>query len=443
MKRIAVIGGGWAGIAAAVYLIQKGFSVSLFEAGKNLGGRAKTLPQLKESRAPVWSLDNGQHLLLGAYWQTFQLMKIIKSAPEKVLYELPLQLETPHLLFEYQAPFWHSFLPTILVKPWQNLQFFKQAKGFNAVEKQNALHWLLHLKKNNAPDISVDEWLKNYFSEESLFLHEFLKPLCIAALNTPTHRSSAAIFHQVLCDSLLSYSPKALRFWIARKGLSQVVPEPAKSYLAQKGAQLFFSTRIFKIEQTPAQTWILHYKNGPMHVDFDSIVLAMPADATYQLLKTTQLEHLINPTDCEPVATLYVTFERSVRLKGLHYLNWPFPAFVIPQDENGVAIVLSASGKWQIAWKKSTETLTLQFKRSLEKRQNAPLGNILFSKALCIQKAAWRAAPNLKRKSAGRTSTPGIYLAGDHTILHYPSTLESAVLSGKIAAEHIAEDFPR
>lgn len=439
-KKIAVIGGGWAGISAAIHLVQKGFSVTLFEAGRTLGGRAKTLISSKNS--PIWTTDNGQHLIIGAYFETFALMKILGVKPSDVLTELPLSIFTPNLSFE-AAPL--RFLPSIFNKPLQHLRLIKNAQGLRDIEKKAAFHWLWTLKKRRAPDEPVDTWLSRQFKSDNLFANEFLKPLCQAALNTDSAFASAALFHRVLCDAFLSASPKASRLYIATQGLSNILPTPAYQWFGKKKVPVFLGCRILKIEKTPANTWILHTKNGAMHVDFDAIVLSCAPAAARTLLSTIAAQDLMAELPTEPVATIYLCFQRDLFLKkGLHYFTNPAPAWVIPQSNNGVAVVLSAHGTWEKLWERSPQILAEQFKNAIEKRQNASTGGIAFEKALKIQNAATCARAYLpQRPKAGRTPIPNLYLAGDYTFLDYPSTLESAVLSGKHAFLDILEDFPR
>ena len=84
--RTAVIGGGWAGIAAAVELTGSGHPVTLFEAGRVLGGRARSVSL--DGR----TLDNGQHILLGAYRDTLDLMRRVGADPEQLFDRRPLQV---------------------------------------------------------------------------------------------------------------------------------------------------------------------------------------------------------------------------------------------------------------------------------------------------------------------------------------------------------------
>ena len=84
---MTIIGGGWAGLAAAVRATQKGFAVRLLEAAPQLGGRARRVVH------EGLSLDNGQHILIGAYRDTLQLLHTVGVATEATLLRLPLHLK--------------------------------------------------------------------------------------------------------------------------------------------------------------------------------------------------------------------------------------------------------------------------------------------------------------------------------------------------------------
>jgi predicted NAD/FAD-binding protein len=85
---IAVIGAGYAGLAAAVVLADRGLQVDVFEASRTLGGRARTV-EIDGRR-----LDNGQHILLGAYSHTLALMDRV-GVPADSLYRHALRLDYP------------------------------------------------------------------------------------------------------------------------------------------------------------------------------------------------------------------------------------------------------------------------------------------------------------------------------------------------------------
>ena len=85
---VAVIGGGYAGLAAAVTLTEAGVKCIVFESGKTLGGRARRLQYRDEV------IDNGQHILAGAYTELLRLMALV-GVPDSALRRIPLRLSMP------------------------------------------------------------------------------------------------------------------------------------------------------------------------------------------------------------------------------------------------------------------------------------------------------------------------------------------------------------
>ena len=92
---VAIIGGGWAGLAAAVAATQCGHEVTLLEATRALGGRARTLAVRLPDGGGEALLDNGQHILIGAYLETLRLMEQVGVRLDETLLRLPLVLQRP------------------------------------------------------------------------------------------------------------------------------------------------------------------------------------------------------------------------------------------------------------------------------------------------------------------------------------------------------------
>ena len=91
---IAILGAGWAGLAAALELTQAGHQATVFEAARTVGGRARALPvPLPDGRTLV--LDNGQHILIGAYSETLRCMRQVGVDEQAALLRLPLALRFP------------------------------------------------------------------------------------------------------------------------------------------------------------------------------------------------------------------------------------------------------------------------------------------------------------------------------------------------------------
>ena len=128
--RVAVIGGGWAGCAAGLSLAQAGINVTLFEAGNILGGRARGV------EINGHTLDNGQHILLGAYTQTLKLIAEVNlrhsRSPDAGLLRLPLVLDQP--------PDFSLVCPK-LPAPLHLLVGLLAARGLSVYDKLAAARW--------------------------------------------------------------------------------------------------------------------------------------------------------------------------------------------------------------------------------------------------------------------------------------------------------------
>src|SRR5688572_30654102 len=177
-RQVAVIGAGYAGIAAAVELVRAGVAVTLFEANRVAGGRARRV----EYRGTL--LDNGQHLLLGAYRETIDLMRAV-GVSANALRRFPLTLVIPGHL-ELRAP----KLPAPLNVAWALLT----AKGLTLRDRWAAIRLGARLRgrdkwggRDNS-GLTVDQLLKRY--EQTPRLNALLwGPLCVSALNTPTSQA--------------------------------------------------------------------------------------------------------------------------------------------------------------------------------------------------------------------------------------------------------------
>src|SRR6218665_1334993 len=89
--KVAVIGAGWAGMAAAIAQAPAGRRGTAFEAARRVGGRARAVPGALPD-GPAVTLDNGQHILIGAYRESLRLMRLVGGGPGAWLWRLPLTL---------------------------------------------------------------------------------------------------------------------------------------------------------------------------------------------------------------------------------------------------------------------------------------------------------------------------------------------------------------
>ena len=200
-------------MAAAVELAAHGTEVTVFEAARQLGGRARRVDHQDTA------LDNGLHILIGAYRETLRLIHLVNPAHESALLRRPLEWNI-HGEFHLAAP--------KLPAPLHLLAALLCASGLDFGERLAAVRFLAALRRNRFTlerDISVEALLKQYEQSEKLS-RVLWRPLCVAALNTPPAIASARIFLNVLRDSLNGARGDS-DLVLARVDLSALFPEPA------------------------------------------------------------------------------------------------------------------------------------------------------------------------------------------------------------------------
>ena len=399
--KVAIVGGGWAGLAAAVELAAAGRRVTLYEAGRHPGGRARSA-DIAGRR-----LDNGQHILLGAYRDTLALMARVGAAPEKLLTRHPLRIED-NAGFRLALP----RLPAPLNLAWGLLA----AHGVSWREKLATAGWMDGLKRSRftlPADTSVAAWLDAAGQRGALRRHLW-EPLCLAALNTPAERASARIFANVLRDSLGSPLRGDTDLLLPKVTLGELLPEPAAAWLTRAGAELRFSHRV---------TTLIPHPEG-VTIDGDEFAAAIVAVAPQHLGKL--LPECAGAYDYEPIATVYLQYAPEVSLPfPLYGLQGGHGQWVVDRSNGLLAAVISGHGAW--------EGLA---DSELAGHLHGELGQIRLPSWHTVvreKRATFSCRPDLARPSTA-TGHPRLFLAGDHTWADYPGTLEGAVRSGVAAA---------
>ena len=413
---IAVIGAGYAGMAAAVELSAAGNPVEVFEASRALGGRARAV------QIDGFEVDNGQHILIGAYTETLRLMRAVGADPDALLKRRPLRFEFPGE-FLMSAP----HLPAPLHTAFALLL----AQGLDWREKWAAIRLMQGLQSSQfriEPDISVTHWLdcNNTPSRQRRLLWE---PLCIAALNTPADRASAQVLANVLRDSL-GGKRAASDMLLPQVNLSVLFPDPAAKFVAEHGGAVHRGHRVGSLRR----------ENDGWRIDdagpFAQVVLAV---APYHLAALVpELAPRVAHFDWEPIVTAYFSYPAAVRLPqpmlgvdaGL--AQWLFDRGTLCGQHGLIAAVISARGR-------HLDLPAAELERSIhaEIARIVPgLPQPLRVQTITEKRATFACVPDLQRPQA-RTEMPGLWLAGDYVAGDYPATLEGAVRSGIAAARAV------
>ncbi len=414
--KLAVIGAGYAGMAAAVELAAAGHQVEVFEASRTLGGRARA------AQIDGFSVDNGQHILIGAYSETLRLMRTVGADPDALLKRMPLRLEFPGE-FLMCAP--------RLPAPLHTLFALLFAHGLDWREKLAAIRLMSALQTRRfriGPDLTVSAWLDRNKtpSRQRRLLWE---PLCIAALNTPAERASAQVLANVLRDSLGGIR-EASDLLLPQVDLTALFPEPAAQFVAQHGGAVHTGRRVASLRRE-GDAWLID-DAGP----YAQIVLAV---APYHLgTLVPELEPQVAHFEWEPIVTSYFSYPEWVRLPqtmlgvdaGL--AQWLFDRGALCGQDGLIAAVISARGR-------HLDLPTAELERRIHQeiaRLVPDLPSPLKVQTITEKRATFACVPNLQRPPA-RTEFSGLWLAGDYVASDYPATLEGAVRSGVAAAQAI------
>lgn len=414
---VAIIGAGWAGLAAAVELARQGASVTVFEAAPNLGGRARGFAHKHAT------LDNGQHILLGAYRETLRLMQCVGIRPDDVLLRLPLRLEIPGQF---------SLATPRLPAPLHLLAGLLTAQGLSLGDRLATLGFVSRLRLGGfklAQDQTVAALLAGQPQQAVQWLWE---PLCIAALNTPIQHASAQVFLNVLRDSF-NRARSDSDTLLPRRDLSALFPNAAAAFISTHGGTVHTGTTIKSINLADHHAEI----NGT------SFTHAICAVAPHQL---TSLLHgipeaaaacaQVKAFSYQPIATVYLQYAANTQLPypmlGLHtgHAQWVFDRGALCNQPGLMAASISAEGAYQ---QLDHDTLAMQVHQQLQ----ALLPNLATPQwhQVIVEKRATFACTASLQRPLNTTAHPRLFLAGDYTAGDYPATLEGAVRSGVKCAQ--------
>lgn len=431
---VVIVGGGWSGMAAALELSQHQIPFTLLESAPQLGGRARTV-----THAGL-DVDNGQHLLIGAYHEILRLLSMMGIEESSVLFREPLNLE----IQENGASLQLSAPP--LPAPLHLLWALATAKGLSLYDKWRAIRMSLHLQLSNfqlMEDCSVAALLARHHQGKEL-IRRFWEPLCIATLNTPMDKASATVFLRVLQDSFTHKRTDA-DLLIPRVPLGALFPDTAASFLhKQHGIDtIYMRHRVTSLQIE--QECITGISGNFGDIQTREVILAVsPTAATRLLYQQPTLKYLadqISQLGSQPIITAYLQFPSHFCLPqhmlGLsnRLAQWLFDRSVCNQP-GLIAVVISTDGE-HCRWDNARLLERLQ-QEIHEEFPDWPA----YEQAWVIRekRATFECRVGIEAlRPDNSTPIHGLWLAGDYTDTGYPATLEGAVLSGVQCARRLIE----
>ena len=441
---IAIIGGGCAGLSAATTLVDYGFSVTLFEASSELGGRARTVKITNNSSLHL--LDNGQHILLGAYSATLKLLHKIGLDEKQLFLRLPLQIIMrdcyEKVTFSLKSAY---YLPA----PFDMLFALLSCKGLSLLERIVAIKLMIKVKISHyrvKEDCPLESFLIKHQQTKRL-ITILWEPLCLAALNTPIAMASTQTFLNALHDSFSkkgnSRGKKNNDFLIPKLDLSKIIAEPISKYITTKGTKIKLNNRVkslvsddtgFTLQTQNEQSFFSHVIIATQATSLDKLTSACP--------KLNTLANQIKNYSYQPIYTVYLQYPDSIKLPNVMtglvntMAQWIFDKGQLGEQNGLIAVVISGSGRHQTL---THDELALQVSEELS--QAFPdMPKPIWHQVIAEKRATFSCTPNLARPD-NKTFQKNLYLAGDYTYANYPATIEGAIRSGIDCANLIIDSF--
>ena len=450
---VIVVGAGFAGLSAAVRLTRQGARVLVVEARVRLGGRATAFPDRETGEL----VDNGQHVLLGCYTDTFEFLReigamgnvrvqgqlsvtMIDRAGRRSRLVCPTLPPPLHLLagvLEWEALGWNDRLSVLrMAKPLRLAlrQAQDEAQFRQSVERRAREPGARRIAAS--PGETVENWLIR--NGQTARIREMLwDPLALAALNQPAAQAAAPVFARVLAE-MFGTDPKAAAIALPTKPLHLMYAEPAREYIERRGGTLRTGTpakvHVDRNKVTAVESAGERWTAG-------AVVSAVPWFAVSELFEgdvsalAETLTHARHMTS-SPIVTVNLWFDRQV-------IDEPFvglPGRAMQWVFNKSYLSLVSSGATPIVQKLNHELIAAAHEELLEALPAVRAARMVRATVVREPRATFSLAPGQPARPSTETPVQGLYLAGDWIDTGLPATIESAVRSGHRVADAVLDN---
>ncbi|MFH0735281.1 MAG: hydroxysqualene dehydroxylase HpnE [bacterium] len=417
-----IVGGGLSGLSAAVYLAKEGVKSTIIEASPKLGGKAYSFYSKKINL----NIDNGQHLMLGCYNNTLDFIDTI-SANDKI-----------EIIKKVDIPFISSTGRTFLLKSSSNIYPLNLMSAFYNFEllsikdKVNFgfLFFDIMIGKNLS-GLSINEWLiKTKQTQNSILV--LWEPLVVSIFNCNLESASAEMFKDVLKE--MFFSKNGFNFIIPKVPLSDLFSVNAEKYLKNKGNKIILSERVENIVLNEKKLEKI-VTNKSIYTNFDKVIFAVPTYSLQPIIKQYKDVSELDNFEYSPIISTFIKIKENI-LEKKYYALTNSPIHWVFNKNNYISLVTS-NAKDLIDLK--DDVIFNIFKNELKKYFPFIEDNDFLDYQIIKEKrATFILNEKLETIRAKFTlENNNVYFAGDWTNTGLPSTIESAIKSGKTTAKTI------
>jgi hydroxysqualene dehydroxylase len=440
---IVILGGGFAGLAAAVDLAERGRRVLLLERRAFLGGRAYSF--IDRTTGDV--VDNGQHLLMGCYHHTLNFLGKIGA-----LAKLKFQAN-PRVDFLHEHEGHASFQCPNLPAPLHLLAGLARLQSIGWEDRLRALRVGVALQRLNGnraalADLTVREWLTQLGQSERM-QRRFWDIIALATLNEAPELASADMFARVL-DQAFLHTKRDSTMVISRVGLSDLYTNDARAFIEARGGAIRLNAEVGSIDFDSQRAVGVTLRNGE-RIAAETIISAVPYFALRRMLapeliaRSPSLRHL-PAFKSAPIVSINLWYDRPVtELEFVGLLDspveWVFNKNAIAGNFNSARqhLALVISGAHTAAKQTKEELIALATNEMARFFPASRQAQLLHAFIVREHDATLSHTVGLARlRPPQRTEFDNFFLAGDWTATGLPPTIEGAVWSGQECARLIA-----
>ena len=399
--KVAVVGGGLAGLAAALELVDTGHEVTVFEARPTLGGAVQTLPHREGDPEPP--PDNGQHIALGCFTEYGRFLNRIGEAGSVKRLRLALPVIDERGRFETIKPAVSWLLHYGHVPLADRLRIVRALVRWD--DDAHAATFADELRARGQSEVAIER-----------FWDVFIRP----ALNLPAESASAEAGIFTVRTALLG-GRRASDLLLPRRPLGAMHGDAAGRALEQAGASVRTGVRVESLDE----------------LDADAVVVAVPRQESARLLGEPEPE-----LEDSPIVSVHLLFDRELLPRPLAALlrspaHWVFDRGRLTRHEprRGQYLTVVSSGAPELEALRGRELVDL-IAGALTDRLGA--AELLWSRVSREPAATIAVRPGSEAERPGSaTARAGVVRAGAWTATGWPPTMESAVRSGRAAARRL------
>jgi squalene-associated FAD-dependent desaturase len=446
---VVIIGAGIAGLTAAVNLADRGARVRVLEAKAVLGGRATSFndPQTGER------VDNGQHVLVGCYRETFAFLKKIGTG-DRVRLQTSLDVEfvdTAGARSRLQCPLLPPPLNLIAgLLQWDALGWRDRLAALNMARsiriaqagKREEGRGKTATKIAASPGETVEQWLIN--NGQTARLREMLwEPLALAALNQSVRQAAAPPFARVLAE-MFGGDPADAALGLPACPLDELYAQPAREFIEERGGEVRIGSPARVILDAGQLSYV---EVRGERVQTGAVVCAVPWYSMPEIFAgdTTAVDgirHAAAATMPSPIASVNVWLDQRIMktpFLGLpgRTMQWVFDK--AQMFEAGTShLTLVASGAERAMSLTNEALIELALHELREALPESRTARVQRASVVRERRASFSLAPGQPPRPGTYTNVERVLLAGDWIDTGLPATIEGAAVSGRLAAEAVS-----